>query len=90
MNNIEILGFVAATLTTAAYIPQVIRTLKTKSTEDLSLLMFSMMFTGMVCWMIYGYFIHNNPLIISNTIASGLSFIILYYKLKEVFTKKYK
>jgi MtN3 and saliva related transmembrane protein len=90
MNGIEILGFVAATLTTAAYIPQVIRTIKTKSTEDLSLAMFSMMFTGMVCWMVYGFLIDNKPLIIANIIASGLSFIILFYKLREVFSNKSK
>jgi MtN3 and saliva related transmembrane protein len=86
--NIQIVGYIAAFLTTFAFLPQVIRTVKTKSTEDLSLVMFSMMELGMILWLVYGWNVGDKPLIYANSIASIFGMIILYYKLKEVFSKK--
>lgn len=79
---IEILGGVAACLTTAAFLPQVIKTIKTRQTRDISLVMFSMLTTGIVLWLIYGSLIGNWPLIASNTITLILASIILGHKLR--------
>lgn len=73
----------AATLTTTAFFPQVIKTIKTKSTQDISLPMYSLMFAGTLCWFIYGLLRNDLPLILANGISACASFIIFYYKIKE-------
>ncbi|MEY3368605.1 MAG: hypothetical protein RI973_1760 [Bacteroidota bacterium] len=77
------LGILAAILTTSAFVPQVIKTWKTRSTGDLSLFMFLMLFTGTLCWLIYGLLRKDLPIIAANGVTLGLSFIILFFKLKE-------
>ena len=52
--SIEWIGFIAALLTTGAFVPQVFKTLKTKSTEGLSLTMYMSMFVGIMLWLFYG------------------------------------
>jgi len=54
MHYIEVIGLIAAFLTTTAFFPQVIKTVKTKSTGDLSLPMYTLMFTGTLSWLVYG------------------------------------
>lgn len=85
MNAIEIIGLMAATLTTTAFFPQAIKTVRTKSTGDLSLPMYSLMFAGTVCWLVYGLFKHDTPIILANGVSSLASFVIFYYKIKESF-----
>lgn len=80
---IDILGTVAACLTTAAFLPQVIKTVKTRQTRDISLVMFSMMTTGIVLWLIYGSIIGNWPLIGSNAVTLVFATTILAYKLRH-------
>ncbi|MEZ4958517.1 MAG: SemiSWEET transporter [Saprospiraceae bacterium] len=84
LDFINLLGFVAACLTTGAFIPQVIKTWKTRSTGDLSLGMFLMLFLGTTCWFIYGLLKMDLPLIGANGITLSLAFVILYFKLKEL------
>lgn len=84
MNFMELIGMLAAILTTAAFFPQVIKTVRTKSTGDLSLPMYTLMFTGTVCWLIYGLLKHDMPIILANGVSSMASFIIFYYKLREL------
>ncbi|MFN7115907.1 MAG: SemiSWEET family sugar transporter [Saprospiraceae bacterium] len=81
MNWIEITGYIAAFLTTAAYVPQAAKTIKTRSTHDLSLGTFLMIFAGTLLWFTYGLFIHNMPMILANGITAALAAIILYLKL---------
>ncbi|MEM1324764.1 MAG: SemiSWEET transporter [Bacteroidota bacterium] len=88
---ITIIGFIAACLTTGAYIPQVIKTWRTKTTEDLSLGMYSMMTSGIVLWIYYGIVNQDAPVIFANIVAFILTCIILYFKLREVIlTRKRK
>lgn len=79
---------IAAFLTTAAFVPQVIRTVKTKSTRDLSLGMFTMIFTGTVLWLVYGFMINELPIILANSITVCLSFVIFFFKLRETIRDK--
>lgn len=79
---VTVLGFVAATLTTLAFIPQVIKTARTKSTKDISKSMFALMSSASFLWLIYGFLISSLPVILANLFLLILSTIILTYKLK--------
>ena len=79
MDFVTIMGLVAATLTTIAFIPQAIKIIKTKKTDDLSFLTYLMMSIGLTLWLIYGIVINNLPLIVANSITVPLNYFILYY-----------
>lgn len=81
MSTITLLGLVAGTLTTISFIPQVIKVVSTKSTKDISLLMFVIFSTGVLFWTIYGFLINDLPVIIANIITFILAMIILIYKI---------
>jgi len=84
--SIEIIGLVAAVLTTSSFIPQVIKTKKTKSVENLSLSMYLTMFTGVVLWLIYGLYINSVAVILANAVTAILTLMLLNYKIR--FSKK--
>ena len=81
--NIEILGFLAAILTTSAYLPQVYKIWKTKNTESVSLTMYLVMFLGVFLWLIYSLFIKSFSLIVANTLTLLIILIILYFKINS-------
>ena len=80
--NSEIIGLAAATLTTAAFVPQVYKTWKTKSVDELSLTMYLVFFIGIVLWLIYGIYINSLSIILANTITGLLVLALIYFKLK--------
>jgi len=82
MNYTEILGYVAATCTTTAFIPQAYKIYKTQHTKDISLGMFVLLISGVVAWLIYGIIIKSNPIIAANTITLVLDLYIIYTKIK--------
>jgi len=82
MNPITIIGLLAGTLTTIAFLPQLIKTLKLKETKDLSLWMYIILCTGVFLWLVYGLLIKDLPIIAANGISLILGSIILFYKLK--------
>ncbi|MDD3905917.1 MAG: SemiSWEET transporter [Candidatus Omnitrophica bacterium] len=77
-----ILGLIAGTLTTVAFVPQVIKIYKTKDAKDLSLATFCIFFCGVFFWLIYGIVIMEWPVILANGITLILSSIIIAMKLK--------
>lgn len=79
----EILGAVAAILTTACWVPQAARTIRTRDTSGLSLLMYAILFVGNVLWLLYGLAIMSWPLIGSNIITGALVITILTLKLRH-------
>ena len=81
MDSTSFLGIAAAVLTTGAFLPQAYKTIKTRSTEDLSIVTFSMLFFGNALWFIYGLYIHNLPLIFANSITALLTGIIFLMKI---------
>lgn len=85
---IELVGYIAAFLTTAAFVPQVYQVLKTRSTKDLSVVTFSMLFVGVILWTAYGIILDELPIIIANVVMIFLSGILLFMKLKDVVTEK--
>ncbi|OBX06516.1 hypothetical protein QV08_10325 [Gallibacterium salpingitidis] len=82
----DFIGIIAAFLTTTAFIPQVIKVLKTKETNAISSGMYAMQVTGLALWLIYGLCIQNIPVILANMVSLVLSFTILFCKIK--FTPK--
>ncbi|MBK7157149.1 MAG: SemiSWEET transporter [Ignavibacteria bacterium] len=82
MNTNLIIGLVAASLTTFAFLPQSIRAIKTKHTKDLSLPTLIMLEVGIVIWIIYGFLISDIPLLAANTISFIFMTVTLRLKLK--------
>ena len=79
--NTEFFGYFAAILTTAAFLPQLIKTLKTKKAEDVSLATLIMFMSGVGSWIIYGYEISSLPILLANIITFILNFFILISKI---------
>lgn len=77
MDPVTALGLLAAALTTFSFLPQVIKTWRTKSAEDLSLGTFSMFCTGVFCWLIYGILIEDLPVILANVVTFVLAGSVL-------------
>lgn len=86
INYIEIIGLIAAFLTTASFLPQVYKTWKTKDVSSLSLPMFLMFFLGVMLWLVYGVLLKSPALILANSVTVISSFLLVYFKLK--YTKK--
>ena len=80
MNLVTVIGFIAASLTTIAFLPQVIQIWKTKSTKDISLKMYVILCIGVFLWFIYGVMILSWPIIVANAIVFILSLIIVIFK----------
>ena len=78
---VEFFGYFAAILTTAAFLPQLIKTLRTKRAEDVSLITLIMFISGVLSWIIYGYKISSIPILIANLITFILNFLILISKI---------
>ena len=81
MNGTEILGLVAGLFTTIAFVPQVIKTWKSKHANDISLAMFSLFSSGVALWIVYGVIIGSLPVILANVVTLVLALTILVLKL---------
>jgi MtN3 and saliva related transmembrane protein len=82
-SSADVIGSAAGTLTTVAFIPQVMRAWKTGSVEDLSLWMLLAFTTGVCLWTVYGVVTSAVPLIITNGITSVLAFMLLAMKVRS-------
>ena len=81
--SMEWIGYAAATLTTVAFIPQALKTLRTRDTSGISLGMYAVFTVGIACWFGYGLVLHSWPMIVSNAITFVLSASILALKLRH-------
>jgi MtN3 and saliva related transmembrane protein len=82
MNIVTGIGLLAGSLTTIAFLPQAIKTWKTKSTRDVSLGMFITFCTGVLLWIIYGLLVEDLPVLMTNVMTLILASTILWFKLK--------
>jgi MtN3 and saliva related transmembrane protein len=80
MPFIEYVGLFGAFLSAITFIPQVIYAYKTKSVGDLSWGMLWIVFTSVIVWLVYGFYLHLLPVIIANSIILVLSVVLLYFK----------
>ena len=76
-------GLLAAFCSTAAFLPQVIKTWRTRSTKDISLVMFTVLIIGILLWLTYGIIIQDIPLIVANAVTLVFAGTILFFKLKH-------
>jgi MtN3 and saliva related transmembrane protein len=79
----EIIGYLGGIFITASFIPQVIKSYKTKSVGDLSLGMIISTLIGTAFWLIYGFLINSMPIIIANSIFEAIVLYQLYLKIKH-------
>jgi len=82
MDGVEIIGLIAAALTTAAFLPQVYQTWKTKNVASLSLPMLGMFFVGVLLWLIYGSYINSLAIILANAVTMVSVFLLIVFKLR--------
>ncbi len=82
MDQITILGLAAGTLTTIAFIPQMMKTWQTKSAKDVSFLMLITFNIGIFLWLIYGIYLQALPIILANGITLVFNLIILWLKIR--------
>jgi MtN3 and saliva related transmembrane protein len=83
MDWITVSGLVAAFCTTASFLPQAIKTIKTKDTSSISLAMYVLFTFGTLMWLIYGVLSDNFPVMLANGITLVLASIILFYKIRH-------
>lgn len=76
------IGYIAAFFTTIAFVPQVIKVMKTRLTRDISLGWILTLFIGIILWLVHGVMVGDGPLIAANVVSFVLSGVLLGYKLK--------
>lgn len=81
-DSIELIGFAAATLTTAAFVPQAWKTWKSRSADGISLRMYLIFTLGVVLWLVYGALLGSRPMIIANIITLALALFILAMRIR--------
>lgn len=79
---VDALGYTAAVFATGSFVPQVIKTWRTRSAEDLSYLMLVTHIIGMLLWLVYGLMINATPIVAANTIAVLLDVALLALKMR--------
>ncbi len=85
---VEFTGTAAACLTTAAFFPQAIKTIRERKTAGLSLTMYLLLVTGVAMWLIYGIFIGSWPLIVANAISILPQIAILALLLRQLWADR--
>lgn len=88
VNKVEIIGFIAAVVTTLSMIPQVYKVIKTKVTAGISLGYFVLLQVGMFLWLTYGLLIMNYPLIVANALSIIFITCIVFIKSRNVLSGK--
>lgn len=78
----ELLGALAGACTTVAFVPQLVRVYRTRSTKDISLGMFVVFCTGVALWLVYGLRVGARPIVVANGITLTLASAILLAKLR--------
>lgn len=82
MDPVNLLGIAAGSLTTVAFVPQVVKTWRTKSGDDISTGMFLLFATGVVLWLLYGVALQAAPIVIANSITLVLALTIIVLKVR--------
>jgi lactoylglutathione lyase len=81
--NVQIIGFIAASLTTISFVPQAVKTWHSRSTDDLSPFMFALFCLGVFSWLLYGIFKKDLPIILANSITFILAGLIMFFIIRN-------
>jgi MtN3 and saliva related transmembrane protein len=82
MEASDMLGYLAGTLTTAALVPQVWRTFRTKDVSGISLRMYTIFTIGIAVWLAYGVLLKETPMMVANSVSLVLACAVLVMKLR--------
>ena len=80
---VEVVGLVGATFTTLAFVPQVVKIWKNRSSNGVSLLMYVCMLVGIIIWLAYGILINSIAVITANILSGILQVVIIFLTLKN-------
>ncbi len=83
LDSRTLLGLAAGALTTFSLLPQVIKTWKSRSTQDISIAMFVILCAGLLTWVLYGFMINSMPVILANIVSFFLGMVVVVLKLKH-------
>jgi MtN3 and saliva related transmembrane protein len=81
--SVEVIGYLAAAFTTLSFVPQAIKTIRSRDTAAISLAMYLSFTTGLVLWLTYGMAVGSWPIILANALALPLAATILGFKLRH-------
>lgn len=82
IGNAATIGYLAAALTTVSFVPQVVRVMRTRDTQAISLVSYVAFCTGVFLWLVYGLVLANMPIVIANGTTLALAIVILLYKIR--------
>jgi MtN3 and saliva related transmembrane protein len=82
MDEWTYLAFVAGALTSTGYLPQIVKGLKTRKLDDVSLLMPAVLGLGMLIWLIYGLAREDLAIVVANVVGSSLTAVLVGMKLR--------
>jgi MtN3 and saliva related transmembrane protein len=82
--HVDIIGYLAACLTTFSFLVQAVKSWKTKDLSGISLGMYTMFASGVALWLAYGIAIDSMPLIVTNALTLAFALSILFMKIREV------
>jgi MtN3 and saliva related transmembrane protein len=83
MNTTDFIGYFSAFLTTFAFVPQVLHSLKTRDLSGVSLPMYSIFSAGVLGWIVYGIKIASWPVVAANVVTLVLACTVLWLKLRH-------
>lgn len=83
MSAADLIGYVAGVLTTASFLPQVVKTWRSGSARDLSLMWLAAFATGVGLWLVYGILLGAVPIIVPNVITFSLLMVLVALKLRR-------
>ncbi len=86
---VTLLGYLAATLTTLSFFPQAIKILRSGDTTAISLRMYLLLSAGIACWGLYGFIIHDGPVMVANAITLVPALVVLQRKISHVLQNRH-
>jgi MtN3 and saliva related transmembrane protein len=88
MTWFDLVGTLAGVLTTVSFVPQVVKTWRSGSAEDLSLFMFTLFSAGLLLWLVYGIALRSLPIILANGITLVLALSIVMLKIRDMLRRR--
>jgi MtN3 and saliva related transmembrane protein len=82
MDIVTVIGLIAGIMTTGSFVPQLVKALRTRSTGDISVVMYIVMVIGIGLWIVYGIYQKSLPLILANIVSLSITSTILFLKLR--------
>ncbi|MBI2745860.1 MAG: SemiSWEET transporter [Burkholderiales bacterium] len=78
----DLIGYIAASLTTLSFLPQALHTFRTRDVSGISLGMYGMFTVGVALWLVYGLLLSAWPIVVANAVTLALALAILVMKLR--------